>query len=325
MKRTTLTLVALGLMLVGQEARAEKLVVAYNQWAGFAPVFVAKEKGFFDAAGVEVELKSFAGPGDSIGPLLAGHLDVSLTTPDNVIAMNARGGDLRCVYMLDASDGADAVVARKSIATVADLKGKKIGTTIGEVNHLLLLSALEKGGLTESDVELVNMSPDDAGAAFIAGNLDAAVTWEPWVSKAASEGGGKVIFSSADAPNLLLDVVAVRAETIEAKPDTIRAFNAAIAQGVDYMLAHPDESYALAGKWLSVSGPEVADMLGGVKLYTAADNVMIFEKRTPLTEPLKDISTFLQAQGKIERTPEIDEMVVGSMVLPAVVEKPPAQ
>jgi NitT/TauT family transport system substrate-binding protein len=313
MNRILVALVALAAALAAPEARAGKLVVAYNQWAGFAPVFVAKEKGFFD--GVEVELKSFSGPGDSIAPLLAGHLDVSQTTPDNVVAMNARGGKLRCVYMIDASAGADAVVAKKSVATVAALKGRKIGTTIGEVNHLLLLKALEKGGLTEKDVELVNLSPDDAGAAFIAGNLDAAVTWEPWVSKAAAEGGGHVVFSSADAPNLLLDVVAVTDETLAKKTQDVGALVKGIAKGVEYLKSNPKEAYELAGKWLSVPGTDVEAMLGGVKLYTAADNVAIFEKRSPLVDPLKSISAFLKGQGKIESEPDVEAIVVGSVAL----------
>jgi NitT/TauT family transport system substrate-binding protein len=314
MQRILVALVALAAALASP-AHAGKLVVAYNQWAGFAPVFVAKEKGFFEAAGVEVELKSFSGPGDSIAPLLAGHLDASLTTPDNVIAMNARGGKLRCVYMIDASAGADAVVAKKSVADVAALKGKKIGTTVGEVNHLLLLKALEKGGLTEKDVELVNLSPDDAGAAFIAGNLDAAVTWEPWVSKAASEGGGHTVFTSADAPNLLLDVVAVTEETLAKRSKDVSALAQGIAKGVEYLKSNPKEAYELAGKWLSVPGSDVEAMLGGVQLYTAADNVAIFEKRTPLVGPLKSIAAFLKSQGKIESEPDVDAIVVGSVAL----------
>ena len=312
MKRIVLALIALTAQ-VPHGAEAGKLVVAYNQWVGFAPVFVAEEKGFFEAAGVEVELKGFSGPGDSIAPLLAGHLDVSLTTPDNVIAMNARGGKLRCVYMLDASAGADAVVAKKSIATVADLKGKKIGTTIGEVNHLLLLTALEQGGLAEKDVELVNLSPDDAGAAFIAGNLDAAVTWEPWVSKAASEGGGHPLFTSADAPNLLLDVVAVTDETLAKRSADIRALVQGIAKGVEYLQANPKEAHELAGKWLGVPGSDVAGMLAGVKLYSDADNAAIFEERSPLVGPLKRISSFLKKQGKIDSEPDVEAIVVGSV------------
>jgi NitT/TauT family transport system substrate-binding protein len=217
--------------------------------------------------------------------------------------------------MIDASAGADAVVAKKSVATVAALKGRKIGTTVGEVNHLLLLKALEKGGLAEKDVELVNLSPDDAGAAFIAGNLDAAVTWEPWVSKAAAEGGGHVVFSSADAPNLLLDVVAVTDETLAKKPQDVAALVKGIAKGVEYLKSNPKEAYELAGKWLSVPGADVEGMLGGVKLYTSADNVAIFEKRSPLVDPLKSISAFLKGQGKIESEPDVEAIVVGSVAL----------
>jgi NitT/TauT family transport system substrate-binding protein len=296
-------------------AWADKIKVGYNQWAGFAPVFVAAEKGFFKDAGVEVELVPFPGPGDSLAPLLAGHLDASLTTPDNVIALNAAGSRIACVYVIDTSDGADAVVAKSMVGDPAALKGKTIATTIGEVNYLLLLKALEAGKLGENDVKLVNMNPDDAGTAFLAGSVDAAVTWEPWVSKAVSEGGGHVIFSSRDAPNLLMDVVAVSEKTLSEKPAAIKALIAGINAGLSFLKSNPDQALLLAGKWLDVDGPKVEAMLDGVRLYTMNDNAELFTKRTPLVEPLTTISTFLYEQGKIKAKPDVEAMIVGNLVL----------
>lgn len=296
--------------------QAESLKVAYNQWAGFAPIFVAAEKGYFKDAGLDVEFVPFPGPGDSLAPLLAGHLDVSLTTPDNVVAMNANGGDIVCTYMIDMSNGADALVGKTSIATPADLKGKRIAATVGEVNHLLLLLALRSAGLTADDVTIVNMNPHDAGAAFVAGNLDAAVTWEPWVSKANSA-GGHTIFSSANAPNLILDVVAVSRQTLASKKAAIKSFVSAMDKGLAFMKSNPDEAYPLAGKWLDVSGDEVKAMLDGVKLYTMKDNTTIFKDRTPIVEPLKTIAAFLASQGRIDAAPDVQKMVAPEIVLPA--------
>ena len=89
------------------------------------------------------------------------------------------------------------------------MKGKKVAATLGQCNQLLLQKALEKAGLTDKDIQLVNMNPDDAGAAFAAGKIDVAVTWEPWITKISGEKKGHVIFSSKETPNLILDVLAI--------------------------------------------------------------------------------------------------------------------
>ena len=102
---------------------------------------------------------------------------------------------LTSIYLLDTSNGADAIVAKKGIKSVKDLKGKKVAATDGEINHMMLIAALDRNGMTQDDIDFVNMNADDAGGAFVAGKLDAAVTWEPWVTKSKSA-GGNVIFTS---------------------------------------------------------------------------------------------------------------------------------
>ena len=298
-------------------AQAESLKVAYNEWAGFTPVFVAAEKGFFKQAGADVELVAFPGPGDSLPPLVAGHIDVSLTTPDNAILLAATAdAKVRAIYMIDASLGADALVARGGIKKPADLKGKTVAVTEGEVNHLLLLKALESAGMSESDIRIVNMNPDDAGAALVAGSVDAAVTWEPWVSKAVSAGGTKV-FTSADAPNLLLDVVATTEAVIEAKPEQLMGLIKGLEKAVQYMKTNPDDAYALAGKWLNIEGSEVEAMLGGVKIYTWEENMPLMGvgvETAGLIGPLESIAEFLKSRGKIRDTPDVAAMVVSSFL-----------
>ena len=86
---------------------------------------------------------------------------------------------LKIFSAVDESNGADGIIARNSIKNLADLKGKKVGVALNQTTHYLLQKALDKVGLSDNDLELVNMSSSDAGAAFITGELDAAVKWEP--------------------------------------------------------------------------------------------------------------------------------------------------
>jgi NitT/TauT family transport system substrate-binding protein len=300
------------LLLIACALPAASLTVAYNEWAGFAPVFVAQQQGFFAEAGVEVELIAFPGPGDSLAPLVAGHLDVSLTTLDNIILLAATtDAQVRAISVIDASLGADALVAIGGIDSVSGLKGKTVAVTEGEVNHLLLLKALASADLTEADISLVNMNPDDAGAALVAGSVDAAVTWEPWVSQAVEAGGTK-IFTSADAPNLLLDVVTTTEAVIAEKSQALAAFLAGLEMGVQFLRSQPDQAYALAGTSLGLPGADVQGMLDGVTIYSIAEAkpLMGVGTDTPgLMEPLRSLATFLQDQGKIGSVPDLEPLI----------------
>jgi len=253
------------------------LKVGYDSWVGHAGVFVAAEKGFFDKQGIHVDLHAFPGPADTIPPVVAGDLDVALTTPETVLSADAReSADLINVAMIDLSSGADAVVVRNDIHDVAALRGKTIAVTFGQCNELLLLEALAAAGLKETDVTLVNMDGDTSGAAFVAGRLDAAVTWEPWVSQVTSTGEGHVVFSTRDVPDVIFDSVAVTRRFAAAHPDRIEAFLRGLDAGVKYLRSHPAESQMIVARKLSVTPAAVAVMLRGVTVYDLKDNLMLF-------------------------------------------------
>jgi NitT/TauT family transport system substrate-binding protein len=286
----------LGVGISGAAPRAAELKpyrVGFNAWIGSIAFFVAQEKGFFKEAGLDVQPKSFSSPGDGLTPLLAGSLDAVLSTADSVITvLDKAPGQLRVVYLTDTSAGADAVLAKKDIADVKGMKGKKVAATLGQCNQLLLEKALEKAGLTDKDIQLVNMNPDDAGAAFAAGKVDVAVTWEPWITKVSGEKKGHVIFSSKETPNLILDVLAISSKTATAKAAETRAFLKALNRGYEFVQAHTDEAAALAGKSLEQKPDEVKAMLPKVNLYGLTKNTELMAG--PAAEATKVVAKFFK-------------------------------
>jgi NitT/TauT family transport system substrate-binding protein len=282
---TTAALVVALAATVAAPARAADLKpyrVGFNAWIGSIAFFVAQEKGYFKDAGLDVQTKSFSAPGDGLMPLIAGSLDAHLTTADSVITvLDKAPGQLRIVYLTDTSSGADAIVAKKEIADPKGMKGKKVAATLGQCNQLLLEKALEKAGLTTKDVELVNMNPDDAGAAFAAGKVDVAVTWEPWITKVSAEKKGHVIFSSKDTPNLILDVLAVSTKTAKTKSAETKAFLKALNRGFELVQKSPDEAVAVAAKALEQKPDEVRAMLPKVSLYNDKKNLEVMAGPAP--------------------------------------------
>lgn len=250
--------------------------VAFNQWIGFTGVMLARDKNYFKDAGLNVEWKEFSGPADGVPPLISGQLEAALTTADTPILLSRddNTNPLQNVYAIDMSNGADGIVAQKGINKVGDLKGKTVAATKGQVNEFLLMKALEKNGLQPSDITITNMDADTGGAAALAGKVPAAVTWEPWLSKATGS-GGKVIFSSKEVPNLLVDVVTVSDKVAKERPADVKAFVAAVAKGNSEALKNPAEAAKIAKKYFGTSENEAKAMLQKVKLYNVAENQMI--------------------------------------------------
>ena len=305
--------VLMSLSLLAAPARAGgKLVVGHDSWIGYSGVFIADAKGFFKEAGIEVELKRFPGPGDSPPALIAGHLDVVLTTLHNLVlvAGNDPGVNLKTVYLIDSSNGADGIVSKTSINSVADLKGKKVAVTVGEANEFFLITALEKAGLTIGDIESINVSADDAGAAFLAGNVDAAVTWEPWLSKATS-GGGKVLYSSKDLPDLIINAIVATEKTLQDRPDDVRAFVKAVDRGVQYLKDHPEEGMEIVSKKLEASPEDCKGMLAGDKVYSLADNAALISdiQKGPIAPLMQNITAFLSDRKLIKTKPDVASLV----------------
>ncbi len=296
MKTKLITLLLATATLVSAHAAELKPYrIGYNNWIGYIALFVAEEKGYFKDEGLAVTKTSFSAPGDGLKPLLSGDLDAHFTTVDSVvIALDKAPGKLKVVYLTDTSAGADAIIAKKEIKDIKDMKGKQVAATIGECNQLLLVKALEKAGLTEQDIKLTNMSPDDSGAAFAAGKLDVAVTWEPWISQVSAEEKGHVIFSSKDVPNLILDCVAISSDTEAKKSAETKAFLRALNKANELAIKNPAEAAKLAAKAIEMKPEDIEGLLPKVKLYGLEENIQQLEGGA--LSPAKDLADFFKAR-----------------------------
>jgi len=294
------------LLICSNSLQAEtEIRFGYNQWIGSSGLFIAMDQGFFKAKGLKVSFTEFPGPGDGIAAVIAGQLDGVATTSDNVIVIAQQAGTSRItqVYFSDTSFGGDAIVAKPGIETIEDLKGKTVAASIGQVSHLLLNRALENADMTDDDINLVNLDGEAAGAAYVAGRLDAAVTWEPWVSKGKAA-GGKVIFSSADAPNLILDSIAFNRKFAESNPETVSAFIAAVNEGDAMLKSDPEKAHAILADFFKVAEEDIIGMLSGVRFYSMERNKELFNSGE-LIEASEQVKAFLVGRDIVDKDLDI--------------------
>ena len=140
------------------------------------------------------------------------------------------------ILMNDYSNGNDMVIGKPGIDSIKDLKGKKIGVEVGFVSHLLLLNALEKNGMTEADVELVNAPTNETPQVLASGEVDAIVAWQPSSGQALDlVPGSKPIYTSADEPGLIYDMLCVTPESLAARADDWKKVVKVWYRAVDYL------------------------------------------------------------------------------------------
>ena len=159
-------------------------------WLGYGPFYIAQEKGYFKENNVDVQLEKIEGDVERRAAIASGNLDAIALTLDSMIVLRSNGIPLKTVMAIDASNGGDGLVAIQSINSVEDLKGHEIAFPSGLPSHFFLYSVLKEHGMKMSDIKPIVMDADQAGAAFASGKIDAAVTWEPWLSKAREVGRG---------------------------------------------------------------------------------------------------------------------------------------
>jgi NitT/TauT family transport system substrate-binding protein len=255
------------------QVSAEPLQIGYSDWPGWVAWEVAIEKDWFAEAGVEVEFQWFDYVA-SMDAFAAGQLDAVPMTNGDTLVTGATGGMGVMIILNDFSNGNDMVVARPGIAGVADLAGKTVGVEIGFVGHLLLLNALESAGLGEDDVTLVNVPTNETPQVLASGDVDAIVAWQPNSGQALKQvPGAKAIYTSADQPGLIYDVLAVNPVSLAQRRDDWSKVVDVWYRVVDYILdpaTQPDAVSIMAAR-VGISADEYLPLLKGTRILTLAE------------------------------------------------------
>ncbi len=252
------------------------LKIGLVTWIGYGPFYVAKEKGFFAENNVDVQFERIEGDVERRAAIASGRLDGIALTLDSMIVLRTNGIPLRTVMAIDVSNGGDGIVAIKDIHSIEELKGKQIAFPMGLPSHFFLYSALKSRNMDISDVKPINMDADAAGSAFASGKLDAAVTWEPWLSKADEVGRGHILMDSRQLPGKIQDVLFMREEVIAKHPAEIEGLIKAWYKAVDFTSSHPQEAQAIMSKSLGLQSGQVAKLISGIRYQDKGGNKAAF-------------------------------------------------
>lgn len=299
-------------------AAAQTLRLGYSTWVGYGPLFLARDNRYFDEAGVNVELTNIEDPKLRFAALAAAKLDGLVTTLDTMSLYWKPNFQFQAVVGLDDSKGGDGIVSSDTIKSVGDLRGKRVAFNEGSVSHFFLSVLLRKNGMTEKDLKSINMRQDDAGAAFLSGKVDAAVTWEPWLSRAKKAPHGHILVDSSQTPGLIVDVMVIRRDVLTAHPDAVRAAVVGWYKGVEFWKKNPADADRIMAKavggWLK-DVKTFRETLDGVRYYDEGINRQYMAPGGQIYVTAQNAIDIWSSLGKIRSKESAGDLVNSTFVL----------
>jgi NitT/TauT family transport system substrate-binding protein len=238
---------AAALVTTPAAAQGTKVAIGISGWTGFAPLTLAKEAGIFARNGVDATIKKIPQASRHLA-IASGDIQCAATTVETWIVWNASGVATTELFQLDKSYGADGMVVRNNVGSIKDVKGKTVAASApGTAPYFTLAWFLKKNGLTVKDVTVVNMEPGPAAQAFLAGQNDAAMTYEPYLSAVRDKPeSGKIIATTLDYP-MVMDTFGCTPKFIAENEAAVKGLVKSYFDALDMIKADQAKAYQIMG------------------------------------------------------------------------------
>ena len=297
-------------VLAGSAATAQetKLAIGISGWTGFAPLTLAAQAGLFKKHGLDVSIKKIPQKDRHLA-IASGDIQCAATTVETWVVWNANGVATTQIFQLDKSYGADGMVVKPGINSIKDLKGKTVAADApGTAPYFGLAWMLAKNGLSIKDVKVVNLSPQAAANAMIAGTdgLDAAMTYEPYLGAVrAKPEAGKIIATTLDYP-MVMDTVGCTPKFLADNPKAAQALANGYFDALEMIKADPKKSFEIMGADVKQSGEAFEKSQAYLRWQDRAANQKFFAGEH--AQFSKEAADLLLAAGIIKQIPDLSKL-----------------
>jgi len=309
MNKIVTFVMAAAVMMVGaiSTASAEKIII--GQFGNPTPMQVAKaEKKFSKATGWDIEWRKFSSGTDVIAAMASGDIKIAELGSSPLAIGASQGIDLQLFMMAQVIGEAESLIVRNGsgIKTLADMKGKKIAVPIGSTAHFSLMGAINKAGLKESDVNIINMKPDQIAAAWEQKAIDGAFIWQPVQSKLLKS--GKLLvgadktaawgYPTFDGWVVNKDFAAKNQAKMVAFIKTMDAANAAYLNNKSAWTSSSAEVKTIAAQ-TGAGADQIPNILKGFQFLPIKEQIGTTWLDGSAAKAMKSTADFLKAAGKI--------------------------
>ncbi len=284
-------------------AQDTKVAIGMSGWTGFAPLTLARDAGIFKKNGLDVSLKMIPQKDRHLA-IASGDVQCAATTVETWIVWNAGGVATKQIFQMDKSHGADGMAVRNGVAKIADLKGKTVAASApGTAPYFTLAWFLKKNGLGVKDVTVVNLEPAAAAQAFVAGQNDAAMTYEPYLSTVRDNPqAGKIIATTLDYP-MIMDTFGCTPKFLAENPKAAQALANSYFEAIDMIGKDPQKSNEIMGAPTKQTGDQFAKSSAYLRWQDKAANKKFFAGE--FQQFSKEAAELLLEVGIIKQAPDL--------------------
>ncbi|KJK24135.1 ABC transporter permease [Burkholderiaceae bacterium 16] len=285
------------------QAQATQVTLGMSGWTGFAPLTLADKAGIFKKHGVDVDIKMIPQKDRHLA-LASGAIQCAATTVETHVAWNANGVPITQIVQLDKSYGADGLAVRGDVKGFADLKGKTVGVDApGTAPYFGLAWMLKKNGMTLKDVKTTTLSPQAAAQAFISGQNDAAMTYEPYLSSVRQNPDkGKILATTLDYP-MVMDTLGCAPKWLKDNPKAAQALVDSYFEALDMIKQDPAKANDIMGAAVKQSGEQFAKSSAYLRWQDREANRKFFGGE--LASFSKEAAQVLLEIGVIRQVPDV--------------------
>ena len=294
------------LMVTPAVAQGTKVAIGISGWTGFAPLVLAKEAGIYSKNGLDVSIKKIPQASRHLA-IASGDVQCAATTVETWIVWNANGVATTQLFQMDKSYGADGMVVRNPIASIKDIKGKTVAASApGTAPYFTLAWFLKKNGLTVKDVTVVNMEPAPAAQAFIAGQNDVAMTYEPYLSAVREKPeAGKIIATTLDYP-MVMDTFGCTPKFIAENEAAVKALTKSYFDALELIKTDQKKTYEIMGADVKQTGEQFGNSAKYLRWQDQAANKTFFTGEFNTFN--KEAADLLLEIGVIKQIPDLGKL-----------------
>ena len=288
-------------------AQGTKVAIGISGWTGFAPLVLAKEAGIYSKSGLDVSIKKIPQASRHLA-IASGDIQCAATTVETWIVWNANGVATTQLFQMDKSYGADGMVVRNTIASIKDVKGKTVAASApGTAPYFTLAWFLKKNGLTVKNVTVVNMEPAAAAQAFIAGQNDAAMTYEPYLSAVREKPeAGKIIATTLDYP-MVMDTFGCTPKFISENEAAVKAITKSYFDALELIKTDQKKAYEIMGTDVKQTGEQFGNSAKYLRWQDQAANKAFFTGEFNIFN--KEAADLLLEIGVVKQIPDLGKLV----------------
>lgn len=295
----------------------EPIKFATNPWPGYDPLYVARDKGFFEEAGLDVTLVDLTSLGASRRAFERGQVDgCGATLVEILLTADQSGTRPQISAVVDYSNGADVLVGEPRMSGPAGLRERRVAIEPGTLHIQLLALALASVKLSIRDVILVPMPQNAMPNAFAEGLVSAAVCFPP-ESNRIIEAGGKVLFHSGQVPGQVIDTLVFDGAFVNRRGPDVPAFVAAYYKAVALMASQPDEAHAIMARRENMSVAELRQTLAGMHFVSRTEQPALLAPGGPVERSLNELQGAMMALAQLRQAHNLKDFLIAREFLAA--------